>query len=128
MRQVRRARQQVIRHGGGGQVALVVVDGFLEQRLGDALGQTTVHLAVHDERVHHVADVVHGHVGATHLAGLGVDLRGAQVRPVRVGEVSGSKVASGSMFGSTPSGRSWAAKVASAISWMVLAAASLPGR
>ena len=47
-----------------------------------------MHLALDDERVDDVADVVDGDIGADlRQPRLGVDLHSAQVRPVRVGEV-----------------------------------------
>ena len=55
--------------------AVVVVHGLLEERLGDALDDAAVHLALDDERVHLVAAVVDGDVvDQVDLAGLGVDL------------------------------------------------------
>ena len=46
------------------QVAVVVVDGLLEQRLGDALDDAAVDLALDDQRVDLVAAVVDGDVVA----------------------------------------------------------------
>ena len=74
------------------RLPLVVVHGLLEQRLGDALGDAAVHLALDDQRVDHLADVVDGHVLADRdPAGLGVHLGRAQVRAVRERERGGSK-------------------------------------
>ena len=79
---------QVVDERRRDQRARLVVDRLLPQRLGDALHQPAVHLAGHDQRVDHVADVVDAGVLAhLHLAGLGVDLDRAQVRAVRVVEV-----------------------------------------
>ena len=75
------------------QVAVGVVDGLLEQRLGEALDDAAVDLALDDERVDLVAAVVDRdvlqHVDA---AGLLVDLDDADVgaeRPREVGRVVG---------------------------------------
>ncbi len=78
----------VVDEGAGDQGALVVVLGFLAQGLRDALHEPAVHLALDDQRVDDLADVVDAHVLA-HLgrAGLGVDLHGAQVGAVREREV-----------------------------------------
>src|SRR5262249_45306904 len=45
---VRRAGYQVVHEGTGEQVAVGVVDGLLVQRLGDALDNAAVHLALDD--------------------------------------------------------------------------------
>src|SRR3712207_9554375 len=49
---------QVVDEGAGGEVAVGVVHGLLVQRLGDALRQAAVDLALDDERVDDRADVV----------------------------------------------------------------------
>ena len=69
-------------------VPRVVVDRLLEQRLRDALGEAAVHLALDDQRVDDLADVVDaGVVADLDLTGLGVDLDRAQVGAVREREV-----------------------------------------
>ena len=69
------------------QRALLVVVGLLEQRLRDALGEPAVHLALDQQRVHRLADVVDADVAAQRRpAGLGVDLHRGEVRAVREGE------------------------------------------
>ena len=66
----------------------VVVDAVLQERLADALGETAVHLAFDDHRVHDVAEVVHRHeVDDVDDARVRVDLHFADVRARRVGEV-----------------------------------------
>src|SRR5207245_8896662 len=60
VRQVGGGGNQVVGQGGGQQVAVIVVDGLLVQRLRDALGQAAVHLARDEERVHDLAHVVDG--------------------------------------------------------------------
>ena len=56
--------------------------------MGDALGESAVHLAFHDQRIDLHTDVVDAHVLADRgLAGLGVDLDRTQVGSVRIGEV-----------------------------------------
>ena len=88
VRQVGRARDEVVDHRAGDEVALGVVDGLLVQRLRDALGEPAVDLALDDDRVDDLADVVDADVLADlGEPGLGVDLDRAQVRAVRVGEV-----------------------------------------
>ena len=57
------------------RVAVVVVAHLLEQRLGRALGDAAVDLALEQQRVEHPAGVVAGDVAeGADLAGLGVDL------------------------------------------------------
>src|SRR3954468_7963654 len=88
VRQVGRGGHEVVHEAAGGEVAVGVVDGLLEQRLGDALGQPAVDLTLDDQRVDDRADVVHAGVLADlDHAGLGVDLHGADVRAVGEGEV-----------------------------------------
>ncbi len=78
----------VVGEGRGLQVAVGVVDGFFEQRLGDALDDAAVHLAVDDQRVDLDAAVVDRDV-LQHVdrAGLDVDLDDAHVGAERPREV-----------------------------------------
>ena len=55
---VGRRRQRVVDEGPRHQGAVVVVDRFLPQRLGDPLDEATVDLTLDDERVDDLADVV----------------------------------------------------------------------
>ena len=90
---VGRRRHEVLGERGRLQVAVGVVDRLLEQRLGEALDDAAVHLAVDDQRVDLVAAVVDGDVlQHVDVAGLGVDLDDADVRaegPREVGRVVG---------------------------------------
>ncbi len=84
LRQIGGTGQQVLREGPRHQVAALVVYGLLEQRLGDALDDAPVHLALDDEWVDHLAHVVDARVLADlDPTGLGVDLGHAQVGAVR---------------------------------------------
>ncbi len=90
MWEIHRRRQQVFGERTTDQRSGLVVDCLLVQGLGDTLRQTAVHLALHDQGVHHVPDIVDAHVlPDAHMAGLGVDLDGAQVGAVREREVVG---------------------------------------
>src|SRR5262249_57783164 len=74
-RQVVRARHAVVHQRAGHELAVLVVDGGLAQRLADSLGNPAVHLALDDHRVDHGAEVVDR--GPGHdlgVAGLGIDL------------------------------------------------------
>ena len=87
-RQVGRARHEVVDERARHQGAGVVVHRLLEQRLRDALDEAAVHLALDDQRVDDLADVVDaGVVADLDLTGLGVDLDRAQVGAVREREV-----------------------------------------
>ena len=80
VRQSRGLRQRVVHHRAGQQLAVVAVDRALPERLADALGDAAVELAVHDQRVDLVADVVDRDVAhEVDLAGLLVDLDGRDV-------------------------------------------------
>ena len=75
----------------GQQVAVLVVDRLLAERLRDALRDAAVHLAVDDHRVDHVADVVDRDVaGEVDGAGLGVDLDDGDVAAGRPQKFGGS--------------------------------------
>ncbi len=50
-RHLARGRRHVIRQRRGEDIAALVVDDFLEQRVGDALGDAAVNLAVGDHRI-----------------------------------------------------------------------------
>ena len=79
---------QVVGERRRAQVAVLVVDGLLEQRLGDALDDAAVHLALDDQRVDLVAAVVDGDVRQqVDRAGLRVDLDHADVGAEREREV-----------------------------------------
>ena len=112
----------------GDEVAVVVVHGLLVQGLGDALGQATVHLALDDQRVDDLADVVDRDV----LCGCAACRSRCRPRSrtggCRAGRRSspGPSTASALIVGSMPSGRLWAANVASATSWIVVLASGEP--
>ena len=57
-RQPRGPRQRVVEHRARQELAVVAVDGPLPERLADALDDAAVELAVDDERVDLLADVV----------------------------------------------------------------------
>src|SRR5580700_4613443 len=64
------ARHGVIHIRAGHQLALVVIDGVLEQRLADALGDAAVDVALDDHRIDHGAEIVdRGPGGDDRLAG-----------------------------------------------------------
>src|SRR4029077_7784406 len=87
-RQIRRGGRQIFGERRVHQGAHLVVHDLLIERLRDALGESTVHLSVHDERVDHMPDVVDTHIGADlYLPGFRVDFRGAQMRAVWEREV-----------------------------------------
>ena len=94
---------------------------LLVQRLRDALGEAAVHLALDDQRVDTLPmSSTQTYLRIVDLAGLGVDLHGAQVGAVREGEVL--RVEGGAprrAMGSMPSGRLCAANAAKATSWIV---------
>src|SRR5256885_173609 len=56
--QVVGARHAVVHERAGHELAGIVVDAVLEQRLADALGDAAVHLALDDHRVDDLAEVV----------------------------------------------------------------------
>src|SRR5205807_5373896 len=86
--QLRRRGHQVVGQRRGQQVAVLVVDRLLEQRLGQALHDPAVDLPLDDERVDLVAAVVDGDVvQQVDLPGLLVDLDDADVRAEREREV-----------------------------------------
>ena len=70
--QVVGARHAVVHQRAGDELAVLVVDRALEQRLADALRDAAVHLALDDHRVDHGAEVVdRGPGDDLALAGLG---------------------------------------------------------
>ena len=72
----------------GQQVAVLVVDRLLVERLRDPLRDAAVDLAVDDHRIDDLADVVDGDVAQQlNVAGLGVDLHDGGVRAARPAEV-----------------------------------------
>ena len=87
-RELRGRRNEIADHVPGQQVAVLVVDRLLVERLRDALREPAVDLPLDDDRVHDRADVVDGDV-AQQLdgAGLGVDLDDRDVRARRPREV-----------------------------------------
>src|ERR1051326_8712115 len=87
-RQIVGARHGVVHVGAGDELALVVVDGVLEQRLADALRHAAVHLALDDHRIDHGAEIVdRGPARDRHLAGIAIDLDFANVTASREGEI-----------------------------------------
>ncbi len=86
--QVVGARHGVVHVAAGDELAVLIVDGVLEQRLADALGDTAMHLAFDDHRIDEDAEVVDG--GPTidpRLAGFRVDLDFGDVHARWEGEV-----------------------------------------
>jgi hypothetical protein len=82
----RRGDGGVVGQRGGQRVAVGVVEHLFEQRLGGALGDAAVPLALGEHRVEHRARVVDGHVPQQRdLAGLGVHLDHGHVRAEREG-------------------------------------------
>ena len=80
MRQVGRRGDKIVGERPRDQVARGVVDGFLIQCLGDALGYAPLDVALDDQWVDHRAEVVDRYVRTDrNVAGFGVDLYGAQV-------------------------------------------------
>jgi hypothetical protein len=88
VRQVGRRGHQVVDEAAGGEVAVGVVDGLLEQRLRDALGQPAVDLPSTMSGLTIVpTSSTQAYLRIFAMPGLGVDLHGADVRAVREGEV-----------------------------------------
>ena len=110
-------RQGVVDERAGHQGALVVEDGLLPQRLRDALDDASVHLPLDDERV----DDLPMSSTETYLrivtwpVSVSTSMAHRCV-PWGKEKLSGSKVASASMLGSTPSGRLCEVNCAVAIS------------
>ena len=105
------------------RVAVAVVADLLEQRLGGALGDAAVDLALEQHRVEHPAGVVAGDVAdQLHLAGLGVDLDHGDVRAERERRPAGLE----ERGVGRPSGRSASVLAATASSAHVLATAGVP--
>ena len=106
VRQVGRPGDEVVDERRRRQRPLVVVDRLLVEGLRDALGEATVHLALDDQRVDDLADVVDADVVADgDPTGLGVDLGRAQVGAVREGEVLGVERRLGVQRGLDPVGQ-----------------------
>src|SRR5207342_1811279 len=82
------SRHRVVHVAAGDELAILVVDAVLEQRLPDTVHNATVHLSFDDHRVDHVAKVVAGRepVDADDSGG-GIDLDFADVGAGRIGEV-----------------------------------------
>jgi hypothetical protein len=75
VRQVVGPGHAVVHEGAGDQLAVLVVDGVLEQRLADALDDAAMDLALDQHRVQDEAEIVDdGVVDDGHHAGVGVDL------------------------------------------------------
>ncbi len=88
VRHVVRARHAVVHVAAGLQLAVIVVDAVLEERLSDALSKPSVHLAVDDHGVDDVTEVVHGHeIDQPDETRFTVDLHLGDMRSRRVGEV-----------------------------------------
>ena len=82
-------RHRVVHHGAGEELAVVVVDRDLLQRLAHALDHAAVNLALDDHRVDVRAAVVHRDVAEDlDLAGLGVHLDRADVGAEGIDEVA----------------------------------------
>ena len=83
-----RGRRQVVGERRRQDVAVLVVDDLLEQRVADALRDAAVHLAVGDHRVDQAAGVLGDEEALDrHLAGLHVDLDDGHM--ARIGEGAG---------------------------------------
>ncbi len=84
--QLHRGRHQVVHERPGQELRLLVVDHLLEQPAAHALRHAAVDLAVHDDRVDHLAAVVGDQVAAQRdRAGAGVDVHHRDVHRARVG-------------------------------------------
>src|SRR5580692_9777719 len=82
------ARHGVIHVRAGHQLPLVVIDGVLEQRLADALGDAAMDLALDDHRIDHGAEIVDRGPGSDlGIAGFGIDLDLADMAAGREGEI-----------------------------------------
>ena len=87
-RDLGRGGQRVVDERAGDQLAVLVVDDLLVQRLADAVGHAAVHLAVDQHRVDGRAAVVDRHPALDlDLAGLHVHVDHARVRAEREHEV-----------------------------------------
>ena len=87
-RKIDGARHRVVHERAGHQLAVLVVDGLLDHRLADALGQAAVDLSLDNQRVDEVAGIVHGdELEQPRLAGVLVDLEHRDVAAERVGVV-----------------------------------------
>ena len=76
-------RQRVIHEAGGDELAAVVVDHALAERLAKPLGEGAMHLAVDDERIDQAAEIVDCGVTVDgDLAGVGIDLHLTDVTAV----------------------------------------------
>ena len=81
-RQHARLRDRVVVHGRRDQLAIVRVDGTFVQRLGNALRNSAVELAIDDHWIDHVADVIDGDVSDDlDLARIAIDLDHAHCVP-----------------------------------------------
>ena len=70
-----RGRRQIIGERSGENIAGLVVDDFLKQRVADALRDAAVHLAVGDHRIDDAAGILGDkEFFDVHVAGLDVDL------------------------------------------------------
>ena len=85
-RHVDGARHRVVHERAGEQLAFVVVDRMLHQRLADALHHAAVELALDDHRIDDGAEIVDRRV-SHHLddAGFGIDLDLGDVAAVGIG-------------------------------------------
>src|SRR5256712_1708692 len=82
-------RHRVVHERPGDQLPVLVVFRVLPERLRDALGDAAVHHPVHDHRVDHAAQIVHGEVTKhLHLPGVADHLHHADVRPEGEDEVA----------------------------------------
>ena len=87
-RQMIGARHAIVHERAGHELAVLVVDRALAQRLADALGDAAVDLALDDHRVDHHAEIIDR--GPGHdlgVPGVGIDLDLADVAAGREGEV-----------------------------------------
>src|SRR3989449_4951700 len=87
-RQVFGVRHGVVHERAGEQLAVLVVDEALDERLGDALSQASVHLARDDHRADANAAVVdRDEIAQGHVAGLAIHLDDGDVSAERVDEL-----------------------------------------
>ena len=76
----------------GDELALVVVNSLLKQRLAHGLHDSAVNLPIDEERINHIAAIVHGDILLhADIAGIGIDFNDAQVRAEGKCEVRGLK-------------------------------------
>src|SRR5205085_1651299 len=83
-------RHRVVHERAGEQLAVLVIDHFLPEGLGHALSHATMHLAIDNHGVDHIAAVIHGDVPVEgDFACFGVYVYLRDVHAIGVGEVHG---------------------------------------